>query len=144
MQIDTEEVLERIQPWSGAFPPNQSTTTAPMSPQFSDCGVDFILVPNDLAFGQALLGHFSAMSHPPHASLDPNELSNPLDPASRIRIIDCDDWCVGIWQSTKCPDFTSPKSGDSPPMPIIFHKKSAVFINSTPLKPLLGKILTFN
>jgi hypothetical protein len=81
---------------------------------------------------------------PPRASLDLNELSNPLDPASKIRIIDCDDCCVGIWQGTNCPDFTSLRSDDSPPMPIIFDKKSAVFLNSMALKPLLGKILTVN
>jgi len=42
------------------------------------------------------------------------------------------------------PDFISLRSDDSPPMPIIFNKKSPVSLHSTALKPFLGEIFTFN
>ncbi len=67
-QVVCECRLTRKRSWSESnceaeqFQPNRSTTTAPMSPQFSDCGVDFMLVPNDLAFEQVCLRHFSAMT----------------------------------------------------------------------------------
>lgn len=67
-----------------------------------------------------------------------------FDPTCKIRVIDYDDCCVGIWQGKNCPDFTSLKSDESPTIPIIFDKKSAVFLISIALKPLPGKILTFN